>query len=69
MIGDQITLSVVEIRGDHVKIGIEAPRAVKVYRREVYEAIQRENLAASRGEIDLPTIDEIMPPENPNPDP
>ena len=68
MIGDRITLSVVEMRGDHVKIGIDAPRDVKVYRQEVYEAIQRENLAASRGEIDLPTLDEIMPPDDPNPE-
>lgn len=48
IIGDKIVVSVVEIKGDQVKLGIEAPASVKVYRREVYEAIQEENRAASR---------------------
>ena len=42
MIGDQISLMVVDIRGDKVKLGIEAPAEVAVHRSEVYEAIQRE---------------------------
>ena len=42
MIGDQISLMVVDIRGDKVRLGIEAPSDVAVHRREVYEAIQRE---------------------------
>ena len=45
-IGDDITLAILEIRGDQVKIGIDAPRDVKVFRQEVYEAIQKENEAA-----------------------
>jgi carbon storage regulator len=48
IIGDKIVVSVVEIKGDQVKLGIDAPASVKVYRREVYEAIQEENRAASR---------------------
>lgn len=48
MIGDQIEISVVDIKGDQVKIGIRAPRQVKVFRQEVYQAIQRENIAAAR---------------------
>jgi carbon storage regulator len=40
-IGDNITIVVVEIRGDKVRIGIEAPREMPVHRREVAEAIQR----------------------------
>ena len=46
MIGDEIEISVIDIRGDQVKIGIEAPRAIKVYRKEVYQAIQQENIEA-----------------------
>jgi carbon storage regulator len=48
MIGDQIEISIVDIKGDQVKIGIQAPGNVKVYRKEVYEAIQKENIEAAR---------------------
>ena len=43
VIGDSITLMVIEIRGDKVRLGIEAPRDVTVHREEVYDAIKREN--------------------------
>lgn len=46
IINDNIEISVIETKGESVKIGIEAPRSVKVYRREVYDAIQKENKAA-----------------------
>jgi carbon storage regulator len=42
MIGDEIEISVLSVMGDKVRIGIQAPRSVPVYRREVYMAIQRE---------------------------
>lgn len=42
LIGDSITLMVIEIRGDKVRLGIDAPRDVTVHREEVYEAIKRE---------------------------
>jgi carbon storage regulator len=41
-IGDKITVTVLELRGDKVRIGIEAPETVSVHRQEVFEAIQRE---------------------------
>jgi carbon storage regulator len=47
MIGDQVEISVVDIKGDQVKLGIKAPASVKVYRSEVYAAIQEENRAAA----------------------
>lgn len=46
VINDNIIISVVEIKGETVKVGIDAPSSVKIYRREVYEAIQKENKAA-----------------------
>ena len=42
-IGDNIIVTILEIRGDKVSIGIEAPRTVSVHRQEVYEAIRKEN--------------------------
>ena len=47
MIGDNIEIAVVDVKGDQVKLGISAPRNIKVYRKEVYAAIQQENLAAA----------------------
>jgi carbon storage regulator len=46
-IGDDITVTIVEIRGDQVKIGVEAPNHVKVFRQEIFQAIQQENRAAA----------------------
>ena len=43
MIGDNVEITIVDVRGDKVRLGIIAPREVPVHRREVYEAIQREN--------------------------
>ena len=64
MIGDQIEISVLDIKGDQVKLGIEAPRQVKVYRREVYQAIQDENVAAARAKPDhIPRLDDLVDPE------
>ena len=52
-VGDSIEITVIEVRGDQVKIGVEAPRSVKVCREEIYDEIQRENKAAlATGNID-----------------
>ena len=48
MIGDDIEITVVDIRGDKVRLGITAPKHVPVHRKEVYEAIKRENRQASQ---------------------
>lgn len=48
MIGDDVTITVVDIRGDKVRLGIDAPQVVPVHRREVYDAIKRENKNASK---------------------
>jgi len=47
VIGDNIIVSIVDIKGDQVKLGINAPGDVKVFRQEVYRAIQEENRAAA----------------------
>jgi len=61
MIGDQIEISVVDIKGDQVKIGIQAPGHIKVYRQEVYEAIQQENIEAARARpASLPDLDRLL---------
>jgi carbon storage regulator len=48
MIGDDIELTVVDIRGDKVRLGINAPAHVPVHRKEIYDAIKRENEQAAR---------------------
>ena len=50
VIDDRIVLTVVEIRGDKVRLGIEAPREVPIHRSEVYEAIRRVNESAESAE-------------------
>ncbi|MEE9293406.1 MAG: carbon storage regulator CsrA [Phycisphaerae bacterium] len=47
MIGDDVEITIVDIRGDKVRIGITAPISVPVHRKEVYDAIRRENVAAA----------------------
>lgn len=60
MIGDEIEITVVDIRGDKVRLGITAPTRIAVHRKEVYEAIKRENEQAAQfntriesGELDV----------------
>ena len=54
VINNDITIVVVEIRGDKVRLGVEAPKEVPVHRREVYEAIKRNELAQQDGGADVP---------------
>ena len=60
-IGEDITLTIIEIRGDQVKIGVEAPKNVKVFRQEVFNAIQSENkAAASTAKADLSALSNLL---------
>ncbi|MEW6243576.1 MAG: carbon storage regulator CsrA [Bacillota bacterium] len=47
LVGDSIEIMVVEIKGEQVKIGIRAPSATRIYRKEVFEEIERENKRAA----------------------
>ncbi len=48
MIGDDVVVTIVDIRGDKVRLGIDAPTSIPVHRQEVYEAIKRENQKAAQ---------------------
>ncbi len=48
MIGDNVEVTIVDIKGDTVRLGIQAPRSISVHRKEIYEAIQAENIAAGK---------------------
>ncbi len=60
MIGDDIELTVVDIRGDKVRIGVKAPSNIPVHRKEVYEAIRLENEGAS--EFKQGDLKQVRPP-------
>ena len=61
MIGDNVVVTIVDIRGDKVRLGIDAPGEIPVHRREVYEAIQRENRRA--GQLEVKDTQELSYPD------
>ncbi|HON17490.1 MAG TPA: carbon storage regulator CsrA [Spirochaetota bacterium] len=52
MIGDDIEVVVIDIKGDQVKLGIKAPKKITVHRKEIYQEIKQENIAAVESEFD-----------------
>ncbi|EEG76541.1 carbon storage regulator CsrA [Dethiobacter alkaliphilus] len=56
IIGDNITIKILEIKGDTVKIGIDAPKEVAIHREEVFEAIKEANRAAALSPKKIPTL-------------
>ncbi|USG65327.1 carbon storage regulator CsrA [Brevibacillus ruminantium] len=60
MIGDSIEIKVIAVEGDTVRLGIEAPRNVEVYRKEIYEAIQEENKIAIQHQTDWAEMKEVL---------
>ena len=51
MIGDEIEVVVIDIKGDQVKLGIRAPKKIAVHRKEIYEEIQQENIKAVKSTV------------------
>jgi carbon storage regulator len=51
MIGDDVEITIVDVRGDKVRLGITAPKTIPVHRREIYDAIQREQAEKPEGEV------------------
>ena len=46
-IGDDITITLLEIKGAQIKLGIEAPQSISIHRQEIYERIRKQNLSSS----------------------
>lgn len=58
MIGDEIRINIVEVQGDSVRLAIDAPRNVRIYRGEIYHAIQEENQSAAK-EFDMSMLQDL----------
>lgn len=52
VIGDNIEIMLVDIRGDQIKLGISAPKTVKIFRKEVYEEVENQNREAAKSTIE-----------------
>jgi carbon storage regulator len=61
-IGDDVEVTVLQVSGDQVRLGIEAPRELRVHRAEVLEQIARENILAAESASSVEDIDEVLPP-------
>jgi carbon storage regulator len=53
-VGDAVTVRVLEVRGNQVRLGVDAPADIRIYREEVYRAIQKEHETPENGTVDPP---------------
>lgn len=60
MIGNDIEITILDIRGDQIKIGINAPKSVQVYRKELYEQIQEANKEAAKSLVSIEEMKKIF---------
>lgn len=58
MIGEAVEIKVIAVDGNYIKLGISAPRSVSVFRKEVYDKIKGENIAAAAA-TQLPSVDQL----------
>lgn len=69
VIGDDVVVTVLEVRGDQVRIGVEAPRDVSVHRQEVFDELQEANRAAASPSADAVTaLGRLLPTPDAEPD-
>lgn len=54
IIGDNIELMIIDVQGEQVKLGIKAPRDISIFRKEIYEQIQQQNIEAAKTDITAP---------------
>lgn len=59
-IGDDIEVSIIEVRGDTVRIGINAPRSVDIFRKELLDQVQSANVEAAKGAVDVDILGEFL---------
>jgi len=60
MLGNDIEITVLEIKGDQVKIGVNAPKNVAIFRKEIYLQIQEENKKAAEQNVDRETLEKLF---------
>lgn len=60
IIGDTIEIKIISVEGDQVRIGIDAPRNLHVYRKEIYDAIQEENRLATQSQGDWKALKQLL---------
>ena len=60
MLGNDIEITILEIKGDQVKIGINAPKSVPIYRKEIYLQIQESNKEAVDGSVSLEELRKLF---------
>ncbi|ROR31550.1 carbon storage regulator CsrA [Mobilisporobacter senegalensis] len=60
VIGNDIEITILEVKGDQVKIGISAPKSVSIYRKEIYLQIQESNQEAAKSEVSIDDIKKLF---------
>lgn len=60
VIGNDIEVTILEIKGEQVKIGIDAPKSVPIYRKEIYRQIQESNQEAAKSDTSVDTIKNLF---------
>lgn len=60
VIGNDIEITLLEIKGDQIKIGITAPKSIPIYRKEIYDQIQEENKKAAQADVDVKSLQNLF---------
>ncbi len=60
VIGNDIEITLLEIKGDQIKLGINAPKSIPIYRKEIYDQIQAENKKAAQANVDINSLKNLF---------